>query len=235
MGGNPDEDITNTTYASLYKNYQGKAIRIQAYWTTAIREKGSSLTESLNMIKTADAILKKYTLSLDWTPQPTGAEFPAGLNFDQVLVVPEGKLGSNKDSYAALYKLMAPTEQDRLAVAFTPLSGSGAGKCILEVDWLPWVVVDPSRYTNQKASALLHEIGHACRLGHQQMNIPAQDSQEESDRYRNVMGYKDWGDQLWNWQVDAIYNSAWCAGGPPKNWWTMDPNCLQSPDCAFLW
>lgn len=233
MGGNPEEDIT--TSPSLYKNFAGKPLRIQVFWTVKIREQGGALSQSLEMIKTAQTILKKYTLDLDWVPQPTGAEFPAGVNFDQTLFVPgtTTNLGNARSGYATLRDKLTLPPDDRLLVVFTPLNGAG-GICVRDPKWLPWVLVDSSQFSNKNASTLMHEIGHASRLGHQQMDVPAQPTQADSDKFRNVMGPKDTGDQLWNWQAEAFLNSAWCAGGAPKDWWVID-KCLQAVDCAFLW
>src|SRR4051812_14874142 len=67
----PDEDITNAP--QYYHNFGGAAVRIKTYWTTPIWQNPGLLAHSFNLIKQADAILKKYTLRLDSMPPLVGA------------------------------------------------------------------------------------------------------------------------------------------------------------------
>jgi hypothetical protein len=110
-----------------------------------------------------------------------------------------------------LRKLIDPVKVDnRLVVVFVPIVDGGAdGYTSLFPDWLPWVVVDPRSTSNE--GDMLHEIGHACRLAHQDYGEGVQ---------ANVMhSSTDTGNRLWGWQVDAIFDSFWCRGARPKDWW----------------
>ncbi len=51
-------------------------------------------------------------------------------------------------------------------------------------------------------------------------------------RYRNLMSYLNQHDRLWGWQVDTIYDSYWCNGPRPKNWWDHGSPLTAH---AFLW
>jgi len=123
-------------------------------------------------------------------------------------------------------------EENRLIVVFTPLDGGPSGFTSLFGDWLPWVLVDPKHYSYD--TYLLHEIGHACRLHHQQFGVPAQPTYEASTHYRNVMSYDDPADRFWGWQVDAVYDSYWCTGSRPRNWWEALRK-IQVEDSPYLW
>ena len=130
-------------------------------------------------------------------------------------------------------KLIDPvSDEKRLVVVFAPLEPPGVGYTALAHEWLPWVLVDPSPQAGD--STLLHEIGHACRLAHQQFNAPADPQRDYSkpSPYRNVMTYGEICDQLWGWQVDTIYDSYWCTGPRPTKWWERK---VQVMDAPFLW
>jgi hypothetical protein len=252
----PTEDIT--TRPSLYWPRGGKAVRIRPFWSTWWFRKDNKavLIQSLRLIANANAVLKKYTLALDHAELPAEALLsvdyggtpkghPAVLGYPFKIPLPtSGRLLPSMKGYLKeIYDLAKPAarDDDRLIVVFMPLSGP-SGYCVHEQEWLPWVVVDPSQDMEPHSNLLLHEIGHACNLGHQQMDIPAYKTQQEAEEakkiYRNVMGYGKFQDQLWNWQVDSIYNSYWCAGPRPRNWWVFDPMKIcrgGGEDCAVIW
>ena len=52
--------------------------------------------------------------------------------------------------------------------------------------------------------------------------------------YRNLMSYLNEHDWLWGWQVDTIYDSYWCTGQRPQNWWDRR-NAVLPPNHPFLW
>jgi hypothetical protein len=91
------------------------------------------------------------------------------------------------------------------------------------------VIADPRPIQDRPDTLVLHEMGHACRLAHQQSNGVATGAV-------NIMypldstGLK----QLWGWQVDTIYDSYWCDGRRPTNWWDRS-NALLPIDHPFLW
>lgn len=149
--------------------------------------------------------------------------------------------GPVKESALELYTLLKPhlDEDNRLLVVFIPLNGA-AGTTVLEADWLPWVLVDPTTI-GTNPNVLMHEIGHACRLGHQQEDRPVSRTRQEAEAakliYRNVMMYGGGlCDQLHNWQVEAIHSSYWCNGSRPKNWYNAShKSCSSAGNCAFIW
>jgi hypothetical protein len=116
-----------------------------------------------------------------------------------------------------LRKLIEPvTEENRLVVVFVPTEGVGGGWTSRYAQWLPWVILDPKHLFSD--SLLLHEIGHACRLAHQQAGMMAESSGNE--------------DELFDWQVDTIFDSYWCAGPKPKDWWE---NKIRPQYNRYLW
>jgi hypothetical protein len=145
------------------------------------------------------------------------------INFNQSITVPsQGR--PSIDQFKALRKLIEPvTEPNRMIVVFVPISGGANGYAARFPDWLPWVLVDPRDMSDH--TVLLHEMGHACRLAHQQANTPAAS-------VRNVMAYGYGLNQLWGWQVDTIYDSYWCQGRRPKDWWVDQVLPVDHP---FLW
>ncbi len=153
------------------------------------------------------------------------------LKFDGAIPVPaEGS--PPIDPLRALHQLIEPvTEENRLIVVFVPFNGPPNGYTVLFPDWLPWVLVDPRAFDD--TPVMLHEIGHACRLAHQQNEIPAQPTQEASAVYRNLMSYLNQHDRLWGWQADTIYDSYWCTGPRPSNWWVRDVRMPAGH--PFLW
>jgi hypothetical protein len=118
-------------------------------------------------------------------------------------------------------------EESRLIVVFVPLSGPANGYTSLFGQWLPWILADPRSF--DAPVMLLHEIGHACRLAHQQGNVRIDDIAR-----RNLMyDLSTKNERLWGWQVDTIFDSYWCAGKRPKNWWIRKP--LLPEGHPFLW
>jgi hypothetical protein len=111
------------------------------------------------------------------------------------------------DDFKVLRASLEPVVgENRQIVVFVPIAG--AEGCVVRfADWLPWVVVDPRNLSD--ASTLAHEIGHACRLAHQQTDTPATD---EPKKLLNLMSYTPGRSLLWGWQVDTIYDSYWCNG-----------------------
>jgi hypothetical protein len=280
---NAEEDITNTP--GHYHNFNGASLRIRCYWTKPVLRDSGLLASSFNTIRTADEILRKYTLKLDLLPplanvtaatrtaiqEKAYARVPkavrplvdlrpvvvqplhwvidaainsaidenadksvaaAGmLNFDQTIPVSEG-VRPPVEAFQGLRQLIEPvTQENRLIVVFVPLSGGANGYTVLFGSWLPWVLVDPRVYDDK--TVLLHEIGHACRLAHQQNDLPAMDSEAESAKYRNLMSYLHQHDRLWGWQVDTIYDSYWCTGPRPNNWWERDTRLPAGH--PFMW
>jgi hypothetical protein len=277
----PDEDITNAP--QYYHNFGSAAVRIKTYWTTPIWTNPALLAHSLRLIKTADSILRKYTLKLDAVPwgnspalrAPLRRAFDkkhpaAGLHLrpilghtlpspmtprlrslvqdpdgDNLADTADGRLNYNYsisvpregdpsiEAVKPIRKLIEPVvEENRLIVVFIPIEGGADGIAAIFPDWLPWILVDPKDYSGD--TYLLHEIGHACRLAHQQFATPAPPTQEASSHYRNVMSYIPPSDRFWGWQVDAIYDSYWCTGSRPKNWWDRT-NARLPMDHPFLW
>ena len=180
----PLEDIT--THPFRYGNFAGKPVRIQPFWSAWLfrDDHKAVLKQSLRQIDNAAAVLKKYTLSLDYgtlSPNlfgivrqgmPRGS--PAVLDYGFSIPLPD--TGRPSESVKAEMKKVhtlarnAGSDENRLIVVFMPLSGYGSGFCVLEPECLPWVLVDPSRPLAPHSNTLVHEIGHACRLGHQQMD-----------------------------------------------------------------
>jgi hypothetical protein len=145
------------------------------------------------------------------------------IKFDRAISVPS-QATPPIEQFKQLRRLIEPVmEENRLIVVFVPIVGGANGYTARFPDWLPWVLVDPRDPSDD--TALLHEMGHACRLAHQQMNTPAAD-------VHNVMSYGYGLDQLWGWQVDTIYDSYWCQGRRPKDWWV---NQILPAGNPFLW
>jgi hypothetical protein len=160
----------------------------------------------------------------------TAAEAAGLLGFDQTITIPYGESPS-VDALEPVRKLIDPVaEENRLVAVFTPLGGAADGYTATFAGRLPWVLVDPRDFSD--TTTLMHEIGHACRLAHQQNNLPAMEA-KESARYNNLMSYENTHDRLWGWQVDTIYDSYWCTGPPPKNWWVRDARLPGGH--PFLW
>lgn len=252
MGDPLADDITRRPH--LYRNYAGKGVRIRVFWSSwwLRPDQRTALEYSFQLIKNADAVLRKYSLSLDCVPSPdifsrplrTGGLLGARVVVDcDGLTVPVWGHGGRwadgpKQEGKKLYDSLVWAEgnkltENRLIVVFVPL-GHVTGYCVLEPEWLPWVLVDPSN--TDSSNLLLHEIGHACRLGHRldTPKVTASTDMEEIRRsYRNVMSYEKFRDQLWNWQVDTIYRSYWCNGLPPRNWYNVALGPLTGS--AWLW
>jgi hypothetical protein len=124
-----------------------------------------------------------------------------------------------------LRKALEPVKEDnRLIVVFAPIEGYASGITVTDSRWFPWIVADPRKLTTP--TMLLHEIGHACRLGHQQIDSSFGDA-------TNVMYDVEvpGASRFWGWQVDTIYDSYWCTGRKPSNWWVK---MLQRHN-PFLW
>ncbi len=264
----PERDIT--TASSDYHNFNGNTVRIKVYWTTEIWQDFKLWSQSLHLIRFADALLRKYTLGLDVRPWgapiavhaamrakmadqfaravgpkvnralPESVRSVAGMILDQtiddVATTVQGLIkfkGSISIPYQGqpaigpieeLRKLIEPvTEQDRLIVVFVPLAGAADGYTVLFQPWLPWVLVDPRDFGS--GSMLMHEIGHACRLKHEQEDMKL----AEVTNLMYPLTHEQ--NQLWGWQVDTIFDSYWCSGRPPKDWWIRDP---LHPS-VFLW
>src|SRR5258706_14966380 len=62
----PERDIT--TASSDYHNFNGNTVRIKVYWTTEIWQGFKLWSQSLHLVRFADALLRKYTLGLDVRP-----------------------------------------------------------------------------------------------------------------------------------------------------------------------
>jgi hypothetical protein len=122
-------------------------------------------------------------------------------------------------------KFIDPVAQpNRLIVVFVPINGPADGYTALFGQWLPWIVVDPRTFNS--ASGLIHEIGHACRLGHQQENSTGDPTNIMYPLCTNQT-------QFWSWQVDTIYDSYWCSGyKSPTNYYNR---IIRKPDYPFLW
>jgi len=283
----PDEDITNAP--QYYHDFGGAAVRIKTYWTTPVWSNPALLAHSFRLIKTADSILRKYTLKLDsvpWGPSPAAraavrkafyanaakhgraVDLTLRPALGHVLPLPvlpklcsvadqqaednladtaDGQLNYNYSTHIPdeatpsieelkpIRKLIEPVvEENRLIVVFTPLDGGSSGYTSVFGDWLPWVLVDPKHYSYD--TYLLHEIGHACRLAHQQFGVSVDPHApyEVYKRFRNVMSYFETTDRFWGWQVDAIYDSYWCTGSRPKNWWEA-LRAVHVEDYPYLW
>ncbi|QEN86769.1 hypothetical protein FZC33_10715 [Labrys sp. KNU-23] len=121
-------------------------------------------------------------------------------------------------------------DETRLVVVFAHIDGGPNGYTVLRQEWLPWVIVDPQPIQDNPKTLLLHEMGHACRLSHQQDSAG-------SATARNIMYSLDFKGltHLWGWQVDTIYDSYWCNGRKPSNWWDRISNAKLPPDHPFLW
>jgi hypothetical protein len=250
MGHPLDDDITRRP--NLYRDYGGRGVRIRPFWSSwwLRPEQRVGLMQSFQLIRNADVVLRKYKLSLDCVPSPGIFSLSARLlgsrfivDCDGLLVPMEGPW-TGKEEGRKLYDSFKATinEENRLVVVFVPLTGT-LGYCVLEPEWLPWVLVDPSTPGAHSPNLLLHEIGHACRLGHQQRDMPVRRTQQEveADRlvYRNVLREdRSPQDQLWNWQVDAFHDSYWCNGRRPMNWY-MRQQALKFSDSngnvSYLW
>lgn len=193
--------------------YGGKAVRIKCYWTKALfwddNQKHAVGTATFKRISVAAKILTKYTLSLDWPNQVEILEFYDRIN-------PGGGIGGEPfQKLRDLIDRARPPAENRLIVVFTPLVDEW-GFTVTHGMWLPWVLVDPR--TTSYEPTLMHEIGHACRLGHFDGTI----MREANDKYDNFL----------NFQVHEIYRSYWCEGDRPKEWWIQKGNPHEQ---AFLW
>src|SRR5215208_3033828 len=71
----PSRDITN--FPEDYHDFKGAAVRITVYWTVDCLADGESLDNWLIMLRHADELLKKYTLSLDVIPRGMPTPVPA--------------------------------------------------------------------------------------------------------------------------------------------------------------
>ena len=60
-----------------YENYGGAGVRIRAYWTPECLENEVALNNSLIILRRANELLEKYTLSLDVVPRGIPARAPA--------------------------------------------------------------------------------------------------------------------------------------------------------------
>lgn len=273
----PANDID--TAPEQYHRFGGKAVRVQVYWTQDVWRSASSWLNSWSLLKAADAVLRKYTLSLDMQPVGPGpawhAQVRGKLNreFEKAvgpklsrLVKANGRvadfLGEIADTLidetgataqglrsfsgamsipiegeppidqlkALRSSLGTLAEESRLVIVFARNDGGPNGYTVLRPEWLPWVIADPRPVQDLPDTMLIHEIGHACRLAHQQSNTA-------SAAVRNIMYPLDrlGLDQLWGWQADTIYDSYWCNGRKPTNWWDRTSDARLPPDHPFLW
>lgn len=289
MASDPDEDIDNPQKRGNYVEHNFAPVRITVFWTRSVFLRKANLAQSLQMINSADAILRKYRLSLN--VEPVGAASPAahaqshkkihddlkaerkqpwGLSqvlsrppaavpfieasrnekadrqldkddmvqkglipFDESIFIPDVGLPPI-EQFRPLRQLIDPTikNENRLIVVFVPLAGGPTnGFTALYQDWLPWVLVDPRDFSD--TMALMHEIGHACRLAHQQVDgVARADTQQ---KLRNMMSFMQKRNQFWDWQVDAIYRSYWCEGSRPQNWWYPRSVRQMAVDYPYLW
>ena len=148
------------------------------------------------------------------------------VNYNNRLAIPaEGR--AEKKQFADLRALINEPPENRLIVVFVEIDVA-TGYTALFPDWLPWVVVDPSRSADD--ATLLHEIGHACRLAHQ----ASPDIRQELRSLFNVMEQgSDVSNHLWGWQVDTIFDLFWCTGPRPTGW--SVPMQGAPMYRAFLW
>jgi hypothetical protein len=233
--------------------YGGRGVRIRAYWTKPIWSIPAVYQESWEEISVADQLLRQETLSLDVEPAfielppivpepylswplerrvgrlpapPKRPLHPAFLEFNETLDLSNDQ-NLTEDFFRPLRSLVdrAPPPENRLIVVFTPLTSTvkfngglaeSQGYTFLRsTTWLPWVFVDPREPDNY---TLLHEIGHACRLAH---------------RHGTIMAQGGAAPVLCDSFVHAIYNSYWCAGPRPRNWYmSRSMSQIGSP---FLW
>jgi hypothetical protein len=205
--------------------YGGKAVRIRCYWTRALynwdyekKPVGSAMTAQIHE---AGKILTRYSLGLDVDRSP---------EYDLDYYDPINPKGDSE----SLFKLrdlidrgrpavrgksagVSPPPENRLIVVFTPLPEDYAGWTFCNAAWLPWVVVDPR--PSSSPSTLMHEMGHACRLGHYDYS------------YMQPSGSGATG--FFNFQVHEIYRSYWCTGPRPQDWWDQRNTNINSS--AFNW
>jgi hypothetical protein len=250
-----DLSLDITTDPQFYRNYVGAAVRVQVYWTTPIWNDVGKKQMSFSQLKYTSMMLKKHTLGLDtgfpeirdpWRldeyltyPFKLLRSLPRGglVNWDGAFYGDlAGKGGLPKDRVTDLRNALerdhprVTQEPDRLVVVFVPFSGA-EGYTVLEPEWLPWVLADPGS-SPKRLSTMVHEMGHACRLGHQDdksmiMVDDGYDAQGHAQKKaiysRNIMSWNDFTNQFYPWQVNSIYESYWCAAinGAPKDWWTM--------------
>ncbi len=181
--------------------YGGNAVRIRAYWSKQILSNMMQYLHTFNEINLAIQVLRKYTLDLDWGTNIYGLDF-----YDSIFVNSSGylnQLEQIRDLIRTGYH--GPPPENRLIVVFTPLRSTEIGHTIYTYPrWLPWILIDPRQPAF--TGVLLHEIGHACRLGHY------------ADTLMQI-GVGGPPDILENFQVHEIYRSYWCTGPRPVDWW----------------
>lgn len=203
-----DNDPKSPFYAAK-PAYNGEAVRIKPYWTQPIVNDPVAYFQSWNAINRASQTLREHTLSLDY----------GSLNAYNIILPFNDYLYTNRvreraKNYEPYRNLIpdSPAEQNRLIVIFGHLGGIESGHCALVHNWLPFVIVDPTKWIG--GPTLIHEIGHACRAGHVEGSV----MEQASDKFRNFC----------NIHVQEIYNSYWCKGPRPLNWWNVTSGC-------FLW
>jgi hypothetical protein len=239
IGTNPDD----------YHKFSGKALRIQCYWAFEIWNDYTSYMRSSAYIEGAAQVLKKYTLDIDVKPFRAPAEFAAAVKGK--IVNPKKGLLKSVGSYyidaggggggpapgdPLRTEIGTPAEPNRLIVVFAALNGGASGFTVLKPDWLPWVIVDPrARNATDPSDAYtaMHEIGHACRLGHCLGSWePVATMTPDPDYLANLMLTSGGLEYLWGWQVDEIFDSYWCNGPLPNNWWAR-PSGLGAH--VYMW
>jgi len=147
------------------------------------------------------------------------------LNFHGSINIPAQGWASPSELQKVRDLINPITDESRLVVIFAPIDGYPDGYTSRDAQWLPWVLVDPRSFAS--SSTLIHEMGHACRLAHQQEDLGLD---APNVMFPNTTNQR----QFWGWQVDTIYDSYWCTGQRPQEWWDKK-NDLLPLNHPFLW